>query len=64
MPSLLVDLNPVVEVTRHVFPRYDIALFLLDLGSCSGLWLGLSVTQAMEMAVMALVNRIRNHLED
>ena len=58
-PSLLLDLNPVVEVSRHVFPRYDMDLFLLDLGSCSGLWLGLSVTQVLEMAIMALVNRIR-----
>ena len=34
-PSLLLDLNPVVEVTWHVFPSYDVAMFLLDLGSCS-----------------------------
>ena len=63
-PSLLLDLNHLVEVTRHVFPRYDMDPFLLDLGSCSGLWLALSVTQVMEMAVMAMVNRIRDRSED
>ena len=39
------------------FPSYGLDLFLSDLGSCSGLWLGLSVTQALETAGMAVVVR-------
>ena len=63
LPSLWVSLNPVVEVTWHVFPSYGIDLILLDLGSSLGFWLGLSVTHVLEMAVMAMATRIRNCLE-
>ena len=63
LPSLVIDLNPEVVVTSHVFPRYGLDLFLSDLGSCSGLWLGLSVTQAVETAVMALLANIRHRFD-
>ena len=63
LSSLLVALNPDVEVTRHVFPSYGPFLILNDLGGCSGLWVGISVTQALEVAVMALTNRIRDRLD-
>ena len=64
LPSLVIDLNPEVVVTCHVFPKYSLDLFLSDLGSCSGLWLGLSVTQAIETAVMALLAKIRHRFEN
>ena len=63
LPHLVIDLNPVVEVTRHVIPKYGLDLFLLDLGGCSGLWLGISVTQALEVAIMAMAPRIRDCLD-
>ena len=63
LPSLWVSVNPAVEVTRHDFPRYGIDLILLDLGSSLGFWLGLSVTHVLEMTVMAMATRIRNHLD-
>ena len=63
LPHLVIDLNPVVEVTRHVIPKYGLDLFLLDLGGCSGLWLGISVTQALEVAIMAMATRIRDRLK-
>ena len=74
LPSLVIDRNSEVVVTRHVFskyggvqacifPNYGLDLFLSDLGSCSGLWLVLSVTQAIETAVMALLAKIRHRFD-
>ena len=59
-PTLTLMFNPNVEVTKHFYPRYDYNQFLLDLGSCSGLWLGLSVAHALEAAIMVLLNRVQN----
>ena len=63
LPSLWVSVNPAVEVTRHDFPRYGIDLNILDLGSSLGFWLGLSVPHVLEMTVMAMATRCRNHLD-
>ena len=40
-------------IVRKIVPAYDIAALLVEVGSCLGLWLGLSVMGVYEVLVSA-----------